>query len=454
MGSLKISSDPSGVIMSPFKATLWLSVLTVSTVVNHVGAAPVELVAGRVVSHEPLTQNLGFVGDINSLRSLFANGIPAGISLVRTVPQVSHVNHVSHAVPTVNAVSTIPVAKTILHTPAASSVVHHHQQHHPVTHVAAVPAVESVRVANTHLVHTPLATPLATPAVIPARAAVPVPTVAPSVLPARASVLPARATVLPTSAPAIVPTISQRLIPEEEFVPANYNFGYSVSDVVSGDSKTRQETREGDLVTGSYSVADPDGRIRTVTYTADSVHGFQAKVTYDGEEGPVALPFNPPRAAPLVAQAPVVASVAPLAPVAPIVAQSPVAPIVAQSPVVSPAPVLAPISPPAPAPAPAAAPVADDGVIAAKDADPVTTRTEPVTTTSTISQSLRTLPAVPAVPVTQPRLGATFPEVNLNQFLRVLQPHDVHTVHAVNDVHALHQLPGGVTADRTATGAP
>merc|ERR1711976_450137 len=124
MGSLKISSDPSGVIMSPFKATLWLSVLTVSTVVNHVGAAPVELVAGRVVSHEPLTQNLGFVGDINSLRSLFANGIPAGISLVRTVPQVSHVNHVSHAVPTVNAVSTVPVAKTILHTPASSFVSH------------------------------------------------------------------------------------------------------------------------------------------------------------------------------------------------------------------------------------------------------------------------------------------------------------------------------------------
>merc|ERR1711963_234565 len=360
MGSLKISSDPSGVIMSPFKATLWLSVLTVSTVVNHVGAAPVELVAGRVVSHEPLTQNLGFVGDINSLRSLFANGIPAGISLVRTVPQVSHVNHVSHAVPTVSAVSTVPVAKTILHTPAASSVVHHHQQHHPVTHVAAVPAVESVRVANTHLVHTPLATPLATPAVIPARAAVPVPTVAPSVLPARASVL-------PTSAPAIVPTISQKLIPEEEFVPANYNFGYSVSDVVSGDSETRQETREGDLVTGSYSVADPDGRIRTVTYTADSVHGFQAKVTYDGEEGPVAIPFNPP--------------------------PTPVN-------IVANAPGPAPITPPAPVATPAA-----EEVIIAKDApapaSPTTlTTSTPVTTPVTAPQPLtfpsRALPAVPA----------------------------------------------------------
>merc|ERR1711976_1019147 len=424
MGSLKISSDPSGVIMSPFKATLWLSVLTVSTVVNHVGAAPVELVSGRVVSHEPLTQNLGFVGDINSLRSLFANGIPAGISLVRTVPQVSHVNHVSHAVPTVNAVSTVPVAKTILHTPASSSVVHHHQQHHPVTHVAAVPAVESVRVANTHLV-----TPLATPAVIPARAAVPVPTVAPSVLPARASVL-------PTSAPAIVPTIAQRLIPEEELVPANYNFGYSVSDVVSGDSKTRQETREGDLVTGSYSVADPDGRIRTVTYTADSVHGFQAKVTYDGEEGPVAIPFNPPPTpVNIVANAPGPAPIN----------------VVAQAPSPAPAPFPAPITPPAPVARPAT-----EEVIIAKDAptpaSPTTlTTSAPVTTPVTAPQPLtfpsRALPAVPAVPETPastirtaPRLLNAFPQVDLNQLIRVLNH---------NDVHALHNLPGGVTTVRT-----
>merc|ERR1712018_157148 len=435
MGSLKISSDPSGAIMSPFKATLWLSVLTVSTV-HHVGAAPVELVAGRVVSHEPLTQNLGFVGDINSLRSLFANGIPAGISLVRTVPQVSHV---SHAVPTVNTVSTVPVAKTILHTPAASSVVHHHQQHHPVvhhhpvTHVAAVPAVESVRVANTHLVHHPLATP----AVIPARAAVPVPTVAPSVLPARA-------TVLPTSAPAIVPTISQRLIPEEELVPANYNFGYSVSDVVSGDSKTRQETREGDVVTGSYSVADPDGRIRTVTYTADSVHGFQAKVTYDGEEGPVAIPFNPPPApVNIVANAPGPAPIN----------------VVAQPPSPAPAPFPAPITPPAPVATPAA-----EEVIIAKDAptpaSPTTlTTSAPVTTPVRSPQPLsfpsRALPAVPAVPAvpatpastirTAPRLLNAFPQVDLNQLIRVLNH---------NDVHALHNLPGGVTTVRTGAGAP
>jgi len=76
-----------------------------------------------------------------------------------------------------------------------------------------------------------------------------------------------------------------------------YNFGYSITDSVTGDSKTREESRDGDVVTGSYSVADPDGRIRTVTYTADDVHGFQATVTYDGQEGPVAIPFNAPSTA-------------------------------------------------------------------------------------------------------------------------------------------------------------
>jgi len=76
-----------------------------------------------------------------------------------------------------------------------------------------------------------------------------------------------------------------------------YNFGYSITDSVTGDSKSREESRDGDVVTGSYSVADPDGRIRTVTYTADDVHGFQATVTYDGQEGPVAIPFNAPSTA-------------------------------------------------------------------------------------------------------------------------------------------------------------
>merc|ERR1719308_797422 len=96
-----------------------------------------------------------------------------------------------------------------------------------------------------------------------------------------------------------VPAVTEvRLVQAEKAdPPAQYNFGYSITDSVTGDSKTRQESRDGDAVSGSYSVADPDGRIRTVTYTAEALHGFQATVTYDGEEGPVAIPFNPPTSA-------------------------------------------------------------------------------------------------------------------------------------------------------------
>merc|ERR1712020_183912 len=93
---------------------------------------------------------------------------------------------------------------------------------------------------------------------------------------------------------AVTPTVTEVRLVEQEKVPAQYNFGYSISDSVTGDSKSRQESRDGDAVSGSYSVADPDGRIRTVTYTADDLHGFQATVTYDGEKGPVAIPFNTP----------------------------------------------------------------------------------------------------------------------------------------------------------------
>ena len=66
-------------------------------------------------------------------------------------------------------------------------------------------------------------------------------------------------------------------------IDPSYRFGYSVSDTKTGDSKTREETRDGNVVTGSYTVADPDGRIRRVTYTADAEHGFNAVVTYDGK---------------------------------------------------------------------------------------------------------------------------------------------------------------------------
>ncbi|XP_011211007.2 larval cuticle protein A3A [Bactrocera dorsalis] len=63
-----------------------------------------------------------------------------------------------------------------------------------------------------------------------------------------------------------------------------YAFAYNVQDALTGDSKSQQEVRDGDVVKGSYSVLDADGSLRTVFYTADPINGFNAIV----QRGPVA----------------------------------------------------------------------------------------------------------------------------------------------------------------------
>ncbi|XP_041976766.1 cuticle protein 7-like [Aricia agestis] len=65
-----------------------------------------------------------------------------------------------------------------------------------------------------------------------------------------------------------------------------YAFDYSVSDPHTGDHKTQWETRDGDVVRGAYSLAEPDGTIRLVEYTADDVHGFRATVRKIGQPRP------------------------------------------------------------------------------------------------------------------------------------------------------------------------
>lgn len=61
-----------------------------------------------------------------------------------------------------------------------------------------------------------------------------------------------------------------------------YKFSYGVSDPHTGDHKNQEESRNGDAVTGSYSVAEADGTIRTVHYTADKHNGFNAVVHRSG----------------------------------------------------------------------------------------------------------------------------------------------------------------------------
>ncbi|XP_050342395.1 cuticle protein 18.6-like [Nymphalis io] len=52
-----------------------------------------------------------------------------------------------------------------------------------------------------------------------------------------------------------------------------YEFQYNVEDHHTGDIKSQHEARDGDHVTGSYSLHQPDGSVRTVHYNADQHSG-------------------------------------------------------------------------------------------------------------------------------------------------------------------------------------
>ncbi|XP_061377999.1 cuticle protein 8-like [Danaus plexippus] len=94
--------------------------------------------------------------------------------------------------------------------------------------------------------------------------------------------------------------------PEEVAYP-KYEYSYSVADGHSGDNKQQQESRDGDVVKGSYSFHEADGSIRSVEYSADDKNGFNAVVH---NSAPTAAPALI-KAAPLVLKAPVYASPVP-----------------------------------------------------------------------------------------------------------------------------------------------
>ncbi|KAK9884872.1 hypothetical protein WA026_009098 [Henosepilachna vigintioctopunctata] len=83
-----------------------------------------------------------------------------------------------------------------------------------------------------------------------------------------------------------------------------YQFGYDVQDSLTGDSKSQVEQRDGDVVQGSYSLNEPDGTRRTVDYTADPIHGFNAVVRKEPlvAKAVVAAPAIAKVHAPIVAQ--------------------------------------------------------------------------------------------------------------------------------------------------------
>ncbi|XP_075226732.1 uncharacterized protein LOC142327495 [Lycorma delicatula] len=58
----------------------------------------------------------------------------------------------------------------------------------------------------------------------------------------------------------------------------DYAFNYQVADPVTGDVKDQQEIKQGGVVQGGYSLIQPDGSLRQVSYTAAPGAGFNAVV--------------------------------------------------------------------------------------------------------------------------------------------------------------------------------
>ncbi|XP_040579521.1 cuticle protein 19.8-like [Lepeophtheirus salmonis] len=61
-----------------------------------------------------------------------------------------------------------------------------------------------------------------------------------------------------------------------------YAYQYAVQDGPSGNDFSAEESSDGQVVSGSYKVVLPDGRIQVVTYRVEGESGFVADVKYEG----------------------------------------------------------------------------------------------------------------------------------------------------------------------------
>ncbi|EFN77707.1 Cuticle protein 19 [Harpegnathos saltator] len=61
-----------------------------------------------------------------------------------------------------------------------------------------------------------------------------------------------------------------------------YEFAYGVEDHHTGDYHGQKERRDGKKVVGEYTIKEPGGNMRTVTYHADPHGGFFAHVHNSG----------------------------------------------------------------------------------------------------------------------------------------------------------------------------
>nr|CAD7205201.1 unnamed protein product [Timema douglasi] len=96
----------------------------------------------------------------------------------------------------------------------------------------------------------------------------------------RTSISPSSAVELNTTSNALA-NYAWPTTPPRRAYPA-YKFDYAVHDPHTGDIKNQWESRDGDVVKGSYSLVEADGTLRTVDYTADKHNGFNAVVKKSG----------------------------------------------------------------------------------------------------------------------------------------------------------------------------
>ncbi|KDR12507.1 cuticle protein isoform X2 [Zootermopsis nevadensis] len=88
----------------------------------------------------------------------------------------------------------------------------------------------------------------------------------------------------------------EQVIQEAEDYDPNphYQFAFDVKDDEFTNYQNRKEQREGGKISGSYSVVDSDGFIRTVKYTANPEEGFKAQVTREPTNIVVKIPTPTP----------------------------------------------------------------------------------------------------------------------------------------------------------------
>ncbi|XP_061399171.1 cuticle protein-like [Musca vetustissima] len=207
--------------------------------------------------------------DVNGFNAVVERD-PLGHAVVKTVAPVAH-----YAAPATVVKHVAPVA----HYAAPATIVKHVAPvaHYaaPVAHYAA-PAVVKTVAPVAHY-----AAPAVVKTVAPvAHYAAPTHYTSYEFVFALAFVAVASAGYAPVAYHTAPVAVAQKVVVKsEEFDPhPQYKFSYGVDDKVTGDSKSQNEERDGDVVRGEYSLIDADGYKRTVHYTADDVNGFNAVV--------------------------------------------------------------------------------------------------------------------------------------------------------------------------------